>query len=92
MFDVQVTPIVHVPKIEPGTGNLDGNGMNGGDGSEVETITVAPHQVIMAGSNGEQQVLQVISIKDANTLKALTGVSVSGEIKTDEPQTITGDQ
>lgn len=81
-----------MPKIEPGTGNLDGSSLNGGDGSEVETITVAPHQVIMAGSNGEQQVLQVISIKDANTLKALAGVSVSAEIKTDEPQTITGDQ
>jgi len=82
-----------VPKIEPGTGSIDGNSLNGGDGSgDVETITMGPHQVIMAGSNGEQQVLQVISIKDANTLKALAGVSVSGEIKSDEPQTITGDQ
>ncbi len=93
-FLSQVTPIMHVPKIEPGTGGVDGNGMNGGGGGngEVETITVAPHQVIMAGSNGEQQVLQVISIKDASTLKALTAVSVSNEIKSDEPQTITGDQ
>lgn len=66
---------------------------NGGGNGEVETITVAPHQVItMSGSNGEQQVLQVISIKDANTLKALAGVSVNNEIKNDEPQTITGDQ
>ncbi|XP_065202270.1 DNA-binding protein P3A2-like isoform X2 [Planococcus citri] len=89
---VQVTPIVHVPKIEPGTPNVDGSNLNGGGNGEVETITVAPHQVItMAGSNGEQQVLQVISIKDANALKALTGVSVNTEIKTDEPQTITPD-
>ena len=53
---------------------------------------MAPHQVIMAGTNGEQQVLQVISIKDPNALKALASVSVTGDIKTDEPQTITGDQ
>lgn len=89
---VQVTPIVHVPKIEPGTGSMDGMNGNGGGNGEVETITVQPHQVIMAGSNGEQQVLQVISIKDPNALKALATVSVSSEIKTDEPQTITGDQ
>lgn len=71
---------------------MDGMNGNGGGNGEVETITVQPHQVIMAGSNGEQQVLQVISIKDPNALKALATVSVSSEIKTDEPQTITGDQ
>lgn len=81
---------MHVPKIEPGTGNVDSSDMNGGGGGGSGNGEV--HQVIMAGSNGEQQVLQVISIKDPNALKALASVSVSSEIKTDEPQTITGDQ
>lgn len=83
-----VTPMVHVPKIEPGTGNSS-NGNN-----EVETITVTPHQLVTMNNNGEPQVLQVLSLKDATALsKALsTGVVTSThDTSNDESQTITSD-
>lgn len=80
--------MVHVPKIEPGTGNSS-NGNN-----EVETITVTPHQLVTMNNNGEPQVLQVLSLKDATALsKALsTGVVTSThDTSNDESQTITSD-
>ncbi|BES90881.1 DNA-Hypothetical protein protein [Nesidiocoris tenuis] len=53
-----VGPMMHVPKIEPGTSNQTG---------DVETLSVgATHQIVAMTTNGsEPQVLQVLSLKDA---------------------------
>lgn len=53
------------------------------DGS-METITVpnGMHQMMIHGANGEPQVLQVLSLKDASTLtKAMAAMH---EVKTDD--------
>ncbi|KAL1110493.1 hypothetical protein AAG570_008021 [Ranatra chinensis] len=79
-----VTPMVHVPKVEPGSA--------GGQGSDVETLAVgATHQLVAMSTNGsEPQVLQVLSLKDAAALtKALTG-SQQPEMKTEDAN-ITGE-
>lgn len=51
----------------------------------METVTIGPgmHQMMIQGSNGgEPQVLQVISLKDANALtKAMAAIH---DIKTDD--------
>lgn len=83
-----VTPMVHVPKVEPGST---------GTGGEVETI--ATHQLVAmgAGAGGEPQVLQVLSLKDTAALtKALAqqnsaANAVTESVKVEEAATITGD-
>ncbi|XP_075216726.1 DNA-binding protein Ewg isoform X7 [Lycorma delicatula] len=79
-----VTPMVHVPKVEPGSGG------------EVEAITVGTtHQLVAMGSSasGEPQVLQVLSLKDATALTKALSVSSSGnEVKSEDAPTITADQ
>uniref|UniRef100_A0A1B6D9S5 Nuclear respiratory factor 1 NLS/DNA-binding dimerisation domain-containing protein n=1 Tax=Clastoptera arizonana TaxID=38151 RepID=A0A1B6D9S5_9HEMI len=74
-------PIMHVPKIEPGSGSGSG---------DVETI--ATHQLVtMGGAGGEPQVLQVLSLKDTAALtKALSQQQIA-EVKSEENATITGD-
>nr|BAN21110.1 DNA-binding protein Ewg, putative [Riptortus pedestris] len=74
-----VTPMVHVPKVEPGTGQ----------NSDVETLAVgATHQIVMSSNGSEPQVLQVLSIKDAAALtKAL---AQQPEMKT-EDTSLSGD-
>lgn len=50
----------------------------------METITVpnGMHQMMIHGSNGEPQVLQVLSLKDASTLtKAMAAMN---EVKSDD--------
>jgi len=60
-----VTPMMHMPKSEPGGGMDSSNG-------EVETISV-PHQLVaITGQNGEQ-VLQLISLKDNKMINATVG-------------------
>jgi len=60
-----VTPVMHMPKTEPGGGMDSSNG-------EVETISV-PHQLVaITGQNGEQ-VLQLISLKDNKMINATVG-------------------
>lgn len=81
-----VTPMVHVPKVEPGSA---------GSGGEVEAI--ATHQLVMGGgAGGEPQVLQVLSLKDTAALtKALAAQqnsqAANSEVKVEEAATITGD-
>uniref|UniRef100_A0A1B6HZV1 Nuclear respiratory factor 1 NLS/DNA-binding dimerisation domain-containing protein n=1 Tax=Homalodisca liturata TaxID=320908 RepID=A0A1B6HZV1_9HEMI len=72
-----VTPMVHVPKVEPGTGGQDG----------VETIT---HQLVNIA--GEPQVLQVLSLKDTAALTKALAAQGGADVKAEEPQTITSDQ
>ncbi|XP_039276523.1 DNA-binding protein Ewg isoform X6 [Nilaparvata lugens] len=98
-----VTPtMVHVPKVEPGSGG-GGGGNGGGQGGEVETITT--HQLVAmgGGAGGEPQVLQVLSLKDVPGLsKALaaaaaqqqvvTAAAAQEHVKIEDAQTITGDQ
>ncbi|XP_014218560.1 DNA-binding protein P3A2 isoform X6 [Copidosoma floridanum] len=53
-----MTPMVQVPKVEPGNGE-----------TSIETMTIQGHPTMtMINAAGEQQVLQVISLKDANVL------------------------
>lgn len=71
-----VTPMVHVPKVEPGSGQ----------GNDVETL--ATHQIVMSTNGSEPQVLQVLSLKDAAALtKALSQPS---DMKTEE-SSLSGD-
>lgn len=65
-----VTPMqVQVPKVEPGNGE-----------TTIEAVTIQGHPMTMINANGEHQVLQVISLKDANALtKAMQGELVKDE-------------
>ncbi|XP_063976939.1 DNA-binding protein P3A2 isoform X3 [Diachasmimorpha longicaudata] len=65
-----VTPMqVQVPKVEPGNGE-----------TSIEAVTIQGHPMTMINANGEHQVLQVISLKDANALtKAMQGELVKDE-------------
>uniref|UniRef100_A0A1B6FHF5 Nuclear respiratory factor 1 NLS/DNA-binding dimerisation domain-containing protein n=1 Tax=Cuerna arida TaxID=1464854 RepID=A0A1B6FHF5_9HEMI len=76
-MQVVTTPMVHVPKVEPGTGGQDG----------VETIT---HQLVNIA--GEPQVLQVLSLKDTAALTKALAAQSGVDVKAEEPQTITSDQ
>lgn len=82
---VHVTPLVHVPKLETDVESIDNNGGS----NDVETITVAPHQVIAVSGSSDSPLLRVISIKDAHTMKAL-GVNISADVEGDDAPTITG--
>lgn len=70
-----VNSMVQVPKVEPG---------NGDGSSGLETVTIQGHPTMtMINAAGEHQVLQVISLKDAN---ALTKVMQAEIIKDEESQ------
>lgn len=66
---MQMVPsMVQVPKVEPGNGDT------------IEAVTIQGHPVTMINANGEHQVLQVISLKDANALtKAMQGEMIKDE-------------
>ncbi|KAF6215815.1 hypothetical protein GE061_000150 [Apolygus lucorum] len=66
-----VGPVMHVPKMEPGTGNQSG---------DVETLTVgATHQIVAMSTNGsEPQVLQTSQTEIMNTATVLCLLSVLG--------------
>ncbi|KAJ8670400.1 hypothetical protein QAD02_001659 [Eretmocerus hayati] len=76
-----VAPMVQVPKVEPGNGE-----------SGIETVSISGHPTMtMINAAGEQQVLQVISLKDANALSKV----IQAEIVKDEDgeiQTVTAQQ
>ncbi|CAH1393780.1 unnamed protein product [Nezara viridula] len=65
-----VTPMVHVPKVEPGTGS----------GNDVEPLSA--HQIVTM-SNGNDQVLQVLSLKEAAALSKV--LSQPPELKQEDP-------
>ena len=62
--------MVQVPKVEPGNGE-----------TSIETMTIQGHPTMtMINAAGEHQVLQVISLKDANVLtKAMQAEIVKDE-------------
>ncbi|XP_020282535.1 DNA-binding protein Ewg isoform X2 [Pseudomyrmex gracilis] len=63
-----VTPMVQVPKVEPGNGD-----------TTIEAVAIQGHPMTMINA-GEHQVLQVISLKDANVLtKAMQAEVVKDE-------------
>ncbi|XP_071868645.1 DNA-binding protein Ewg isoform X2 [Bombus fervidus] len=64
-----VTPMVQVPKVEPGSGE-----------TSIEAVTIQGHPMTMINTTGEHQVLQVISLKDANVLtKAMQAEVIKDE-------------
>jgi len=72
---VCVTPVVQVPKVEP----------NSSDGMETLTVTqggLNTHTMMIQNSEGQPQVLQVLSLKDATVLtKAMASIA---DVKTEE--------
>lgn len=61
-----MTPMVQVPKVEPGNGE-----------TSIEAVTIHGHQTMtMINAAGEHQVLQVISLKDANALSKAMHVEI----------------
>ena len=63
-------PMVQVPKVEPGNGE-----------TSIETVNLSGHSsMTMINAAGEHQVLQIISLKDANALSKV----MQGEIIKDE--------
>jgi len=52
-----VTPMVQVPKVDSGNGD-----------TTIEAVAIQGHPMTMINAAGEHQVLQVISLKDANVL------------------------
>lgn len=62
-----VTPMVQVPKVEPGNGET------------IEAVTIQGHPMTMINAAGEHQVLQVISLKDANVLTKAMQADVKDE-------------
>ncbi|XP_012231507.1 DNA-binding protein Ewg isoform X3 [Linepithema humile] len=65
-----VTPMVQVPKVEPGNGDT------------IEAVTIQGHPMTMINAAGEHQVLQVISLKDANVLTK----AMQAEVKDEDSQ------
>lgn len=71
-----VTPMVQVPKVEPGNGE-----------TTIETVSIQGHPTMtMINAAGEQQVLQVISLKDANALTKAMHVEIVKD-EDSQPQT-----
>lgn len=66
-----VTPMVHVPKVEPGTGS----------GNDVESLSA--HQIVTMTNGNEPQVLQVLSLKEAAALSKV--LSQPSELKQEDP-------
>ncbi|XP_065165715.1 DNA-binding protein Ewg isoform X5 [Atheta coriaria] len=75
---VCMTPVVQVPKVEPNSG-------------EMETVTLTQGgltpMMLQSTGDGQTQVLQVLSLKDATVLTKAMGIA---DVKTEE--TIIGDQ
>lgn len=73
-----MTPVVQVPKVEPNSG-------------EMETVTLTQGgltpMMLQSTGDGQTQVLQVLSLKDATVLTKAMGIA---DVKTEE--TIIGDQ
>ncbi|XP_011881156.1 PREDICTED: DNA-binding protein P3A2 isoform X3 [Vollenhovia emeryi] len=63
-----VTPMVQVPKVESGNGD-----------TTIEAVTIQGHPMTMINAAGEHQVLQVISLKDANVLTKAMQADVKDE-------------
>lgn len=63
-----VTPMVQVPKVEPGNGE-----------TSIEAVAIQGHPMTMINAAGEHQVLQVISLKDANVLTKAMQADVKDE-------------
>ncbi|XP_018350063.1 PREDICTED: DNA-binding protein P3A2 isoform X5 [Trachymyrmex septentrionalis] len=66
-----VTPMVQVPKVESGNGD-----------TTIEAVTIQGHPMTMINAAGEHQVLQVISLKDANVLTK----TMQAEVKDEDSQ------
>ncbi|XP_032455183.1 DNA-binding protein P3A2 isoform X2 [Nasonia vitripennis] len=74
-----MTPMVQVPKVEPGNGE-----------ASIEAVTIQGHPTMtMINAAGEHQVLQVISLKDANALTKAMQVEV---VKDEDSQQATQQQ
>ncbi|XP_036138254.1 DNA-binding protein P3A2 isoform X4 [Monomorium pharaonis] len=63
-----VTPMVQVPKVESGNGD-----------TTIEAVAIQGHPMTMINAAGEHQVLQVISLKDANVLTKAMQADVKDE-------------
>ncbi|XP_060826253.1 DNA-binding protein P3A2 isoform X2 [Bombus pascuorum] len=72
-----VTPMVQVPKVEPGNGE-----------ASIEAVTIQGHPMTMINAAGEHQVLQVISLKDANVLTKAMQADVVKDEDSQQQQTV----
>ncbi|XP_076762548.1 DNA-binding protein Ewg isoform X3 [Xylocopa sonorina] len=72
-----VTPMVQVPKVEPGNGE-----------ASIEAVTLQGHPMTMINAAGEHQVLQVISLKDANVLTKAMQAEVVKDEDSQQQQTV----
>ncbi|XP_026829297.1 DNA-binding protein P3A2 isoform X3 [Ooceraea biroi] len=72
-----VTPMVQVPKVEPGNGD-----------TTIEAVTIQGHPMTMINAAGEHQVLQVISLKDANILTKAMQAEVVKDEDSQQQQTV----
>ncbi|XP_053986220.1 DNA-binding protein P3A2 isoform X3 [Hylaeus anthracinus] len=72
-----VTPMVQVPKVEPGNGE-----------TSIEAVTIQGHPMTMINAAGEHQVLQVISLKDANALTKAMQAEVVKDEDSQQQQTV----
>lgn len=71
-----VTPMVQVPKVEPNSGET------------IEAVTIQGHPMAMINAAGEHQVLQVISLKDANVLTKAMQAEVVKDEDSQQQQTV----
>ncbi|XP_072743031.1 DNA-binding protein Ewg isoform X3 [Anoplolepis gracilipes] len=72
-----VTPMVQVPKVEPGNGD-----------TTIEAVAIQGHPMTMINAAGEHQVLQVISLKDANVLTKAMQAEVVKDEDSQQQQTV----
>ncbi|KAL0134634.1 hypothetical protein PUN28_001440 [Cardiocondyla obscurior] len=72
-----VTPMVQVPKVESGNGD-----------TTIEAVTIQGHPMTMINASGEHQVLQVISLKDANVLTKAMQAEVVKDEDSQQQQTV----
>ncbi|XP_077267342.1 DNA-binding protein Ewg isoform X2 [Temnothorax americanus] len=72
-----VTPMVQVPKVESGNGD-----------TTIEAVAIQGHPMTMINAAGEHQVLQVISLKDANVLTKAMQAEVVKDEDSQQQQTV----
>lgn len=72
-----VTPMVQVPKVESGNGD-----------TTIEAVTIQGHPMTMINAAGEHQVLQVISLKDANVLTKAMQADIVKDEDSQQQQTV----
>ncbi|XP_011702709.1 PREDICTED: DNA-binding protein P3A2 isoform X6 [Wasmannia auropunctata] len=72
-----VTPMVQVPKVEAGNGD-----------TTIEAVTIQGHPMTMINAAGEHQVLQVISLKDANVLTKAMQADIVKDEDSQQQQTV----